>query len=306
MVIGATMRYKSRRHSSNDYGFYNVPNTLPNVVYAVGKAYIRDGIELKTQCVLDPLRKLLVDNAGKNPSFIYEAKYCGTGIISDFNVYEGDNWVGFLGMEGFTPKLRVGSLAIAEKMSRRFYRETKDVATAHKWACSIMSKSLGDCLSEAGIEVRQGIHMLHRKQESKWSDYWYAIRPFLMQYVSADPDLFIAHAKAIGGAESLQWIEALEAIPALESYKNSAYDLTNRPNTTSVLLHNGVYVVEDMNKVGTQQYTVYSHGDNLPAQLRRGLGLLKLLPDDSMLEGVGYKLDCNKYLIYNRFLASAS
>lgn len=298
----------AKRLTDKDFEVYGVPDMPANVVFGVSRdwraRYPDD--KIRPQGIPHKLKFVVRMSAEKHPEFRYEARYApydSTGSLTDFDVYKGDQWVGYLGYAGRNEQVRVGSHTIASKMERKRYRETKDVDQAYKLTHTFAPKSLGELLLEAQSQVRNGMDTVFREHRGKQRENSEELKPFLYEFARNNIEAVMEYVNK-SSLPAVRIRDMLEQIDTLEHNYKVSRELTDSSKTTTVLVRDGVYAVEDRKKIGYENQTIYSDSDSLPPQLRRAIGLLKLLPDNTMLEAVGYKFDHDKYLISNDFLVS--
>jgi hypothetical protein len=113
----------------------------------------------------------------------------------------------------------------------------------------------------------------------------------ILEVVKGNMDYVIANWESIGGAMEAAGVLHPTKMEEIRQQKGEAATTTDLANTYSanvgynVLLHGGYYYVNDRRTQLTERY----ERDALPDNIKRGVGLLKMVPDDTFIAGVGVR-----------------
>jgi hypothetical protein len=113
----------------------------------------------------------------------------------------------------------------------------------------------------------------------------------ILEVVKGNMDYVIANWESIGGAMEAAGVLHPTKMEEIRQQKGEAATTTDLANTYranvgyNVLLHGGCYYVNDRRTQLTERY----ERDALPDNIKRGVGLLKMVPDDTFIAGVGVR-----------------
>jgi hypothetical protein len=293
----------SNRLPKDKYIFVSVEDMPSNVHMGVNKEWSdrnpEHSVSVTANTICAPLRGLIRQYATSYPNWTFEClhTYYRPSAIDEVKVFVGDEYIGMIGYNSRRSKFQVSSPKIERDMDRKRMRETANLAIAHKLICSFSTKSLGEHLAEDKSDIRDGLRRMSRTTHSNLRSLSENLAPIFQEYVLANWE------------DVLEWVSKNgKATNRMHELHDTIYQNTSTQDMFAgkglcVSVRDDAYVVEkDEKDAGSERFTVYSNSDRLPSELRQAIGLLKLVCDNSILNGVGYRHEYNKYFVLSEYL----
>ena len=300
----------SNRLPKDRYVFVPVEDMPSNVQLGVLKEWLdRDavnGVTVNTVCA--PLKGLIRQYATSYPNWTFECLYTyyHPSPIDEVKVFVGDEYIGMIGYNVRMSKFQVSSPRIERDMDRKRMRETANLAIAHKLICSFSTKSVADNFLEAQNELRDGVRRLSRSAGTNHRSLTETLSPIFQEYALRNWESVMDWAAKNVDARMMGTMHNLHSVVHERDVSYSLHLAATTPGDgVCVYVQGDVYAVEKgKDDAGAERHVVYSNSDRLPPEVRRAIGLLKLVDDNSALDGVGYKCDNNKFLLMASYLAA--
>lgn len=280
--------------------------TLPNVSYKkheiyMGKARNNDYDNIGIDKDLCPLIQRI---ALKHPEWVLEAsgsnRYRGDEgeksyyICTMFQILEKGEDVGRIcigkNYSKGVPQFEITNKRIRDNLQRGSALKTMTLEKAVKLVEKHFStRTVNELWEEQMKHADTELENLRDRLRSSFNYMWRSDGAPMMQYILKHWDDFAA---TLDDAEKLR----LGEFPVLHERGKVAHDMYQQVTTGKVIrvmLLNNNYVVSN----GDASFSSFDH-DHLPEGIRRKLGLLKLVEDNTMLEGVGYRVNETTFLLY--------
>ena len=154
-------------------------------------------------------------------------------------------------------------------------------------------KNVNEKLNEAKQKAEQGLSSVASHKQWKMRELWLddAISAEFQKYlVSVFPDALTMLDPKV--------ISRLEDFPTRVAEKLEADNMTKQlrmGNMHLVLLDGMDYAIQKGNEPPTIKAS-----EQLPDYMRRAIGLLKLVEDNQLITGVGYRADANTFMVVNK------
>lgn len=226
----------------------------------------------------------------------------GKAQVQKFSVYEGNENLGEISSEyggGRFHCERVFTLRnerIASARERGDRVRTKDLGKALKIAAKMFyTKNLNEYIDEAANNVRRVTYEVARDRfhtfQRKFSHMWGYLEDYSVQQFDSLRDAAIR-----AGADTAtldDYINAYQEHKATEEIE-SCYE---KGKGWVVLIRGSDYAVTSSND--NRQVTMYTT-DTLPPHIKRGIGMLKLLEDNTFMSGVGVRRSESTFFITDK------
>lgn len=275
-----------------------------NVVVGVYKDWQQRHPDTKPTLELHPaVRNIIRDYASVKHSWTFEGLfgYYNPSLLTEFKVFSGDEYVGTIDYNVRKSKYEISSPKIEKSMDRKKYRETGKVDLALKLIDSFSTKSLADSLNEAKSRIQEGIRRVARNATTTYREAVESSHGVLLEFA-------LNH-----------WQEVVDSVgndatllTRLEKLKEAIHErgVTQEMYASRgvcVYIKGDVYAVEKLDEeAGIERHVVYSNSESLPSGIRRAIGLLKLVEENSVLDGVGYKYEDNKFFVLLKYIEAHS
>jgi hypothetical protein len=242
------------------------------------------------------LKELVVALALKYPNWTLVANRfwrnidgTGTEQARKFTIYEGSEALGEITTDyGNRSDERVFSISnerIASARERGHAVKTKDLAKAMKTVAKMFfTKNLSEHIAEADNNVRSLVANVtsdrYRTFERKFQHLAEHLKHYSVQHFDALRDIAIR-----AGADASyfdNYIEAFNEAVATEEIERCY----GKNKGWVVLIRGNDYAVTSSNT--RDQVTMYTT-DTLPPHIKRGVGMLKLLDDNTFISGIGVR-----------------
>ena len=218
------------------------------------------------------------------------------GFIN-FNVFEGDEYLGSVGVDSGRSDFRyvINNARMDRKKTRTHLTHsltTRDIKKAKKEINKNFGpKSAEEQLAELDTTARAGLGSL---SASRYSDYRLAFNTLVQLITPAiekQPELFAAMCPEI---DSKVLEDCAEHKHKTDTTKSVNEALRNALGVF-IITRGGEYLVKDLAATDGVSNTLTSEA--IPFEIKRKLGMLKLLPVGATLQDVGYKIADDKFFI---------
>ena len=252
---------------------------------------------------IDPFIKPLVEAlALKYPQWTFESLYNSTNHntkteeATRFKVIDKREELGILGKEYCSSghRFQVDNHRINNMRERGSGMKTIHLDKAIKHVNKYFSKkNVDEKLREAKEVAQNGLGNVASQKQWKMRELWLddAISVELQKYlVSVFPDaLTMLDPKVIKGLEDFptRVIEKIEVDGMMKELRSG--------NMHLVLLDGMDYAIQKGNEPPTIKAS-----EQLPDYMRRAIGLLKLVEDNQVIHGVGYRANANTFMVVNK------
>ena len=275
-----------------------------NVIYGINKDWLANGNsdidEAKTK-VNSYLQDIIRAYASDHPDYIIESRYAPYGSsygLDTFRFYAKGENIGELSVNS-KGRYAVASPMIRRELERGSCRETKDRKKLIKLMRTFIPKSTDEKMSEAMSKIQSRMYREYHDKRSDFTDAYKTVCRYIEQYVRDNWET-ISSAVLTGGGTTGN-IEAFNK--AMEPHDTAKYIHWALENGKAVMVHieDGVYCVSNPPFVNPEKpvgkYTMYSSSESLPVNIRRNIGMLKLMSEYECMAGVGYKADDNQFVV---------
>jgi len=278
----------------NDIDFDYLDLGLPNLVWAKKKTKTYD----KPVKINERLAPLAYAAAKKFPRWTFVGMvsygYDDRFEVIKFNVYENREKVGTIG----TNQTRQGTKftltgdRIRKIRKRGNAAETKDL----KKAVSIMTKTFGAGTTAEKMEafnerLYSSMHVGYSEKNAEYQHSLHHVQKFLIPYIVDNFDA-IRDAVVAAGANP----DVVDKLPSRKADVDTVLGIVNcrdKKMGCDILIAGDRYLV----KYGGDSITHTMSSDKLPANIRRNLGMLKLVDDRSFVGNVGFRVDETQFFV---------
>lgn len=263
----------------------------------LGEKYIIESYSSSSKINPD-LEELIETLAYTRPKWLFVGCKClrHRGFYS-FNVFEGEEYLGSIGIDSHSSDVKyvVDNPRIDKKKERTL--RTHSLTTRDlKKAKNAINKNFGvknveEQLAELDTQARAGLGSL---RSSRYSNYKFALNRLVQLITPAiekQPELFAAMCPEIDS----------EVLEDFEEHKHKA-DTTKSVNDALrnnlgmfIITRGGEYLIKNL--ADEQNPTKTLTSEAVPFEIKRKLGMLKLLPTGATLQGVGYKIGDTTFFI---------
>ena len=214
-----------------------------------------------------------------------------------FEVFEGDEYLGSVGVDNARSDFRyvIDNARMDRKKTRTHLTHsltTRDIKKAKKEINKNFGpKSAEEQLAELDTTARAGLGSL---SASRYSDYRLAFNKLVQLITPAiekQPELFAAMCPEI---DSKVLEDCAEHKHKTDTTKSVNEALRNALGVF-IITRGGEYLVKDLAATDGVSNTLTSEA--IPFEIKRKLGMLKLLPVGATLQDVGYKIADDKFFI---------
>lgn len=211
--------------------------------------------------------------------------------INEIHVSEDGDEIGWICYQSRNDKFYLTSRQIRAKLSRGRDRATNSEAKAYKYATEDMGRpTLAEEAEEAAKRVTQA---MQADRSSTFSDHNIEIQKVMdmfQKYMDNNYEAGIPLLLQIGVTpESVQKL-------ADEREQRMILNAIMLKGGNFVAIRDDVYVIRPKHNATINSYHTCTT-DTLPTNIKRGIGLLKLVSDRSFLKDVGYKRNDKQYFI---------
>jgi hypothetical protein len=276
----------------------------PNIVMEIPKNY--DHADL-TRDIEPTIKKLIIPLALKNPSWTFVANKGWHQTRDDklmafrFQVYQDGELLGTLntayGRGNEDGRVYVISNDRIEKSRQRGSDiKTKDLAKAMKAVTkSFGAKSINEIATEAANHANNLIRSVAYDRERTYSNRMNYMVKHLEKHMVENLATYIPLAVQGGADPSL--LDSLatnyEEYQAIEVI-NTCYQ---NDNVRLVLIRGNDYVVFNSPQTSKQREVKVYATETLPAHLKRGVGMLKLVDDRHLIANIGVRVNETTYVV---------
>jgi hypothetical protein len=223
--------------------------------------------------------------------FVGNYRYSYDGGIHEVTVHDGDEQIGTVTFNG--KKFFITSRAIRASLTRGRDRSTAKEAKAYKYITEEMSKmSIAELFDKAESKIRMDMSEACEMETHEFRNMLrrVAIDNFGTFVMSCNPNT--ATLLSIIGIDQAQ-IDKMQ-----EGAKTNAYMQTFvNGQGDYVLIKDNMYIARAKDNTSVKTHPSVYNTDTLPARLKRGVGLLKLVDKSGFIDGVGYKVDDTMYFV---------
>lgn len=278
----------------------------PNVLVGINKDWLNRGTVTEPQVVDDrgmtphpKLRDLIRVFASDHPECIIECRYSvwsPEGGADHFRFWHKNDLIGELGLT-HRGKYTVTSRNIREGLERGANRETENKGKVLKYMRTFVPQSLESKMSEVMPRIESAFNRACGDNYEKYSESYRRVSKYLDKYVMENWERLSPIMLAEGATQAM----LDKFYNSIEPYKMSK-DMHDKFGSKAVMVsieNGGVYCVTNPTVNGVSpvnRYTVYSSSESLPDNIRRGIGMLKLV-DEGFLDGVGYKASETRFVV---------
>ena len=218
------------------------------------------------------------------------------GFIN-FNVFEGDEYLGSVGVDSGRSDFRyvINNARMDRKKTRTHLTHsltTRDIKKAKKEINKNFGpKSAEEQLAELDTTARAGLGSL---SASRYSDYRLAFNTLVQLITPAiekQPELFAAMCPEIDSKVLEDCVEHKHKTDTTKSVNEALRNALG----VFIITRGGEYLVKDLAATDGVSNTLTSEA--IPFEIKRKLGMLKLLPVGATLQDVGYKIADDKFFI---------
>ena len=286
----------------------NLLITLPNVSYAEAEAIVSTAYKkpFKVTTINSFIRPLIEKLAIRHPDWTFLAirdaastsnctiEVCAfemfvkqecIGRLNKWYSYHSDSWL-----------FSVTNDRIKEKAKRGDSIRSKSIDTTVKTVekyCSPLG--LTELFSKAAGQAGSKLEMLRDRDLGRVSQLWREGRVAISKFVLDNWDAYTATASEDEREILLNLPEHTHAA-ALTSDVYHNYSRT-RGNAYMVYLQGDKYVTNDKSLTGGAALTIKTHEELTEGQ-RHKIGMLKLVEDNTTLEGIGFRSSATSFIIY--------
>lgn len=270
-----------------------VPLDLPNM-FARVKNEDADAAPYTVDKFVKPL---IMDLARKYPQWRFVC-YARTRVCSEFKVFEGREQLGVVGMEyrygrcGGIYAFTVNNERISNSRSRGDKVRTTNIKKAVVTVSKMFKpKSVGERMVQVKDKANHVIHNVANDRRSSFQMNFGRLVNSLEPYIMENLDKFVEPALAASLPQNL-----LDKLPTIYNERTMTERIKECYETGKgvvVLIHGSDYAVT---QIGTDEIKMYST-DTLPAYVKRGVGMLKLVEDNYFIGNVGARLSEAEFFI---------
>jgi hypothetical protein len=271
-----------------------------NVVVGVNKDWQHRNPDSKPTLELHHAVSGIIRNCATiNSSWTFEGLfgYYNPSLLTEFKVFSGDEYVGTIDYNVRKSRYEISSPKIQKSMERKSYRATTKLDLALKLIDSFSTKSLAEKLEEAKASVEGGIRRATRNATSTYREAAENSHGIILDFALNNWQAVVNSVS--NDTTLLTKLDKLQEAIHERNVTQSIYHSEGK----CVYIKGDVYVVGKLEEeAGGERHTVYSSSDTLPSGIRRAIGLLKLVEKDSVLDGVGYKYEDDKFLVLSKYI----
>lgn len=239
-----------------------------------------------------------------HPEWRFESHYCrrlyGRSSESEFDlvvervkVLDKYEELGLLGLDWVRTGTRfwVSNHRVEKMRERGSGMKTIHLNKAIKYVEKYFSaKNLAEKVEEADIIARNAVQQVARDKWYTMSNTWRNFEHTAIGFVSSKLEEF------------KEWVEPrhhkdLDTLPEKISEANAMRTMENEfSNCTLVIVEGLDYIVKSKDELGMAEVTVRT-SEELPAEVRRNLGMLKLVEQGQALSNIGLRVNDNTYVV---------
>lgn len=258
---------------------------------------VRKGGSLKENPyeIIPSMDKFVRSIIKRNPTWVLVSVTRPYGM-SNFRVYAGTEKLGDVWRDRvrYDEVFVLTNVKIARSMKRNQNMVTKDVQKALRAVKDyFVPSTLADLVTQQRGLAVEALYEVNSDVEAKSYKAWYGLYPKLQQYVLDTWDASSAAMLRAGAPQN--HVEALR--PAVENQRvtNRIMAFWKAHVAVCVSIIDGVYYVSTTTDMQTTA-KAYDALD-LPKELRRNFGLLKLAPEKTALEGIGMRTSESTFVV---------
>jgi len=275
-----------------------MPLELPNILLEVSRssASTASSADTTVSPFMFPLIKRLAEARPKWKFVAYvHRRYpmpAGMFNVSNFDVYEGNTNLGRV-WKGYSARgdvICIDNDRMSDARQRGSHTSTNDVNKAFKLVVkNFRGPSLNELVKEAVTGTTSTVHTLAYYHRSTFNRKFSGMNDFLISYAMNNWD----HMKqeAIGAGISSASLDGLEeAYASLKATQEINDSLANHKGAT-VLLRGDEYVV-----VINGAVSIFDT-EHLPSHIKRSIGVLKMVENNTHVEGHGVRTSKDKFFV---------
>lgn len=215
----------------------------------------------------------------------------------NFNVFEGDEYLGSVGVDSGRSDFRyvINNARIDRKKTRTHLTHsltTRDIKKAKKEINkNFGAKNAEEQLAELDTTARAGLGSLSAIRYTDYKTAFNKLVELITPAIERQPELFAAMCPEI---DSKVLEDCAEHKHKTDTTKSVNEALRNALGVF-IITRGGEYLVKDLAATGGASNTLTSEA--IPFEIKRKLGMLKLLPVGATLQDVGYKIADDKFFI---------
>lgn len=271
-----------------------VPVDLPNIQVEVPLDAPDQTQSEGGRWVINPfMRPLVTALAMRHPEWRLVSHQRG-GEIKTFHIYRGSECLGNIssGYRGYSQCYDIRSHRTEKALRRKSDVQTKDPKKAIKLAERyFVPRSLAERVEELAKPLRQGVYRHHQHTVRVYSAAYRSMAEFIEQEVVSNWEEVYKKLQKRG----LPAGEPYDTFPEAAKEKEAAeafYNLLEAKQGVAVFVVDGKYAIKESADEGIAIH------DELPAKYKRAIGMLKLVEDNSLVPGTGFRHHENAYYIY--------
>jgi hypothetical protein len=244
------------------------------------------------------LEELIESLAHTRPKWLFVGcdSYSSYGY-SNFDVFEGNEYLGSIGVNSLRSdfKYTVDNERMDKKKTRTL--RTYSLTTANiKTAKNAVNRNFGaknaeEQLAELDTTARAGLGSLSAIRYTDYKTAFNKLVELITPAIEKQPELFAAMCPEI---DSKVLEDCAEHKHKTDTTKSVNEALRNALGVF-IITRGGEYLVKDLAATGGASNTLTSEA--IPFEIKRKLGMLKLLPVGATLQDVGYKIADDKFFI---------
>lgn len=278
----------------NDYIGLELPNILLEVPRS--RPPTASSADTTVSPFMFPLIKRLAEARPKWKfvAYVHRRYPQGGGMynVANFDVYEGNTCLGRV-WKGYSARGNVVCIdndRMSDARQRGPHTATTDMNKAFKLVVkNFRGRSLNEMVKEAVGVTTSTVHTLAYSYQSSFDRKFANMNDFLVSYAMNNWDHMKQEAIGAGiGPASLDGLE--EAYASRKATKEICESLTNNKGAT-VLLRGDEYVV-----VINGAVSIFDT-DHLPSHIKRSIGILKMVENDTHVEGHGVRTAKDEFFV---------
>lgn len=250
------------------------------------------------------LTNLVRTFAKDNPSCVIEGRYSryqNTRGVDTLRFYFKNEEAGTINITG-KGKYSLSSKIIRQHLERGSYRETSNEAKAFKMMkATFIPEPIGEKFSTAVAQINNAVTRTYSDANDNYWDSFRRLARYMDKYVLERWEE-ASHAALLAGADPHMVRRFRDTIEPRDTI-HKMYSKVSNNHGIVVYLCDGAYHISNpnLNPSGlptspTKQIT-YTNSDEVPDFIRRAVGLLKLVDDGTVMDGVGMRVSENKFFV---------
>lgn len=286
-----------------EFEIYNVTDMPPNVTIGVERRRMNDpeyGLNPEGLTMLHKLKDLILPFVTQNPSWHFTARYQfyrqHITPISEVYIYRGKEQLGSVSINGRNGKYYITSPNIRSDLERGRGRETGDLKKARKYLatiCPMTCEQKGqENMDRMKHVIGSGAHDVMYESRKAFDN----MLKYLSPHIKEDIEKYIEIAQGL--KMPMQEIDILRSSLEKVALVEPINEAKRQGAGVYVLIEGNTYIIsEDEMNNRVCPHTVYNGNDDIPAYIKRGVGMLKLSEDRNFISGVGFKLSNESFFV---------